>query len=634
MNQLNAIAGRYRLIREIGRGGLGTVWEAENLLTRRHVALKLMLNANEQHRRRLLHEAKACGRLSHRNIIEVLDVGETERREPFLVMPLLKGETLADFLTRKRRLAPWLAAQICRDIAMAVSAAHVAGIIHRDLKPGNIFLHREGGSDAPVIKVLDFGICKELDPKATVLTLDGKCMGTPPYMSPEQFTQRAALDHRTDIWSMGAILFEMLTGVRPFTGKRVEEVIGKIISGPIPTVSQLVRTVDSGLVKIVSRCLTRDREQRIGSAEELAELLAPYTDRTKAQVPAETGGRAPSGTTDLPMTSAITQGLGATSFGLPSPPTTVLLTNDESNAKTLPFTAAARANGSALGKARIEPTGTAAGPRVPGDAPPGQGNGKHVGAAAPNRLTGRGPLTGVAQPRAPASPRPAAAERPRPGGLMDGAPLAGQTVVMPRLIDGVPFGNGAAFAPLPRKGVAERAGVVGVAPARSEEPDALSGMTTVPVIKGAPAAGPLVIPRSWGALLREVKSELPRQALFLAGAGVGAIALLSLILYVALSAQVRPAVAVPSTLLGGVTWLPALASTEIAGRAVEPPKPIVKEEAAPPPEAAKTTAAKGSAPRPQRPGGAVPHGNPATTAPKSSPGKLCGGRLISRCGSL
>lgn len=316
MNQNNLVAGRYRLIRKLGEGAMGVVWEAENMHTQRRVALKLVLHVNDHHCRRLLKEARACGRLSHRNIIDVLDVGETETHEPFLIMPLLSGETLAEFLTRKRRLNPVIAARIGYDMARALAAAHAAGIIHRDLKPANTFLHREPGLDEVVVKVLDFGVCKELDPKATVLTVEGKLIGTPAYMSPEQFNTRVPLDHRTDIWSLGVVLFEMLTGVKPFRGARLEEVIARIISGPIPTVAQLVRTVPAPLVSVVNRCLVRDREQRIGDAEELGGLLRAYLESDKASIPADRPSSAsaagPAGATPTP---AIAQTIGITSFG-------------------------------------------------------------------------------------------------------------------------------------------------------------------------------------------------------------------------------------------------------------------------------------------------------------------------------
>lgn len=267
----NLIGGRYRLTRRIGAGNMGVVFEVEDQQTGRRVALKQVLYGSKEHQQRLLREARVCQRLKHPNIIEVLDVGVTDTGAPFLVMPLLTGETIAELLKRKRRVAPMLVAEVGRDIANALAAAHAEGIIHRDLKPANVFIHRPGKAEKPLIKVLDFGVCKEVNSRLTVLTSAGNVVGTPAYMSPEQL-KGVELDPRTDVWSLGVVLFEMLTGVRPFRGEGVELFL-KILSGEIPMVSQLVRSVPSALADIVARCLARDREARIGSAEELAAQL-------------------------------------------------------------------------------------------------------------------------------------------------------------------------------------------------------------------------------------------------------------------------------------------------------------------------------------------------------------------------
>jgi serine/threonine protein kinase len=192
-------------------------------------------------------------------------------------MPLLIGETLAELLDRRRRLEPPLVAQIGLDVARALTAAHGAGIIHRDLKPANIFLHREPGTEGVVVKVVDFGLSKRLEAKDTNITATGKVVGTPSYMSPEQLSPENGLDHRTDIWSLGVILFELLTGVRPFQGDKVQ-VVTSILSPSvdIPLVSQFVRFVPPRLTNVVSRCLVRDRNHRIGTAAQLVEMLQAF----------------------------------------------------------------------------------------------------------------------------------------------------------------------------------------------------------------------------------------------------------------------------------------------------------------------------------------------------------------------
>jgi serine/threonine protein kinase len=286
----NIIGGRYRLVRQLGEGAMGVVWAAVNELTSGEVALKLILRSTEDLRLRLLREARVCGGLKHRNVIEVHDVGQTEEGDPFLVMQLLSGETLAEHLKRLRRLDPPVAAQIARDVARALAAAHAAGVIHRDLKPANIFLHHEAGVDGATVKVLDFGVSKSLAMLDGLVTIDGGAIGSPAYMSPEQARADRTLDYQTDIWSLGVVLFELLTGVRPFLGDS-NQVIPKIILGDIPLVSRHVRLVDPVLVSLVSRCLERDRSRRIGSATELAELLQRHVSPTQSNpgesIPAE-----------------------------------------------------------------------------------------------------------------------------------------------------------------------------------------------------------------------------------------------------------------------------------------------------------------------------------------------------------
>ena len=266
------IAGKYRLLREIGSGAMGRVWAALNESTSREVALKLIIDRDEEIRLRLQREARACGALQHRNIVDVYDVAQTDGGDPVLVMQLLSGETLADLLVSRRRLGSPLAAAIGRDIACALAAMHGLGIVHRDVKPANIFLHRELDGRVPVVKVLDLGVSKNVAAKDNFRTALGGAVGTPLYMSPEQVQARPDVDPRADLWSLGVVLFEMLTGVRPFQGE-FTDVILKIVRGEIPSVSRFVRQVDPALVSIVAGCLCRDRELRLGPAATIARLL-------------------------------------------------------------------------------------------------------------------------------------------------------------------------------------------------------------------------------------------------------------------------------------------------------------------------------------------------------------------------
>jgi serine/threonine-protein kinase len=272
------IAGKYRLRRLLGEGAMGVVWAAVNERTEREVALKLINGENDALRRRLLREARACGRLTHRNIIEILDVGETDEGEPFLVMQLLTGETLEGRLKRDGLFPPPLAARIGLDIARGLEAAHAAGIVHRDLKPANVFLHREPGNDEDfVVKVLDFGVSKMIEPGgAPASTMSGSAVGSPLYMSPEQAIGDAGVGPRADLWSLGVLLFEMLTGTFPFYASTAFTVVAKILRGPIPTVIERAPAVDPALGAVVARCLTRRPAERIASAAELCALLQPF----------------------------------------------------------------------------------------------------------------------------------------------------------------------------------------------------------------------------------------------------------------------------------------------------------------------------------------------------------------------
>jgi serine/threonine protein kinase len=282
MNSGTLIAGRYRLVRPIGKGAMGVVWEAIHEGTSRQVAIKLIVESTDELRRRLVREAHAYGALRHRNIVEILDVGETDDGDPFLVMQLLVGETLADRLTRQRRLGVPEATRIARDVARALATAHAASIIHRDLKPANIFLHDEPGEEITVVKVVDFGVSKNLLASDGLSTVAGGMVGSPAYMSPEQAAagMRGAVDHRADLWSLGVVLFEMLTGVRPLQGDSVS-IIPQLVSGEIPLVTTWVRTIDPRLAALVARCLDRDLSKRIGSAADLAAQLQSFTSTTQ-----------------------------------------------------------------------------------------------------------------------------------------------------------------------------------------------------------------------------------------------------------------------------------------------------------------------------------------------------------------
>lgn len=253
---------------------MGVVWEAEHVATLRRVAVKVLRVPSESHRHRMQREARLCGAITHRNVVEVHDAGETEACEPYVVMQLLHGETLADRLRRTRRLKEVEAARIGRDIARALAAAHAKDVIHRDIKPSNVFLHQEPGTEEFVVKVLDFGVAKLLHADDTLVTERNGIVGTPAYMSPEQLASPHDVDARTDVWSLGVVLFEMLTGVRPVYPLELKE--HGLRPRPTPRVSDYVMNVAPELDDLVAYCLERDLEQRIAKAAAVADRLDLY----------------------------------------------------------------------------------------------------------------------------------------------------------------------------------------------------------------------------------------------------------------------------------------------------------------------------------------------------------------------
>jgi len=274
---MTATISHYRLTRRLGAGGMGEVYLAQDTELDRPVALKVMsgeLARDENQRKRFRMEAKSASGLVHPNICVVHEVGETDDGRPYLAMEFVDGQTL-DALARQRRLRLREIVRIGEGVAEALDAAHSRGIVHRDIKPGNIMLDSRGQ-----VKVLDFGLAKraakeEFDLASTSVaqTRSGMLIGTPNYMSPEQALGRP-IDARSDIFSLGAVLYELVTGQRPFMGKTVGETINAVVNKqpePLGLENPLYSPV---LDDIIFKCLAKEPEQRYATARELAKDLA------------------------------------------------------------------------------------------------------------------------------------------------------------------------------------------------------------------------------------------------------------------------------------------------------------------------------------------------------------------------
>jgi serine/threonine-protein kinase len=274
------LAGKYCITRLLGRGAFGAVYEATNIELEKRVAVKLIEPEHVRHAEvvaRFRGEARAASRVESEHIVQVFDVGNDEQHGLYMVMELLQGEDLATRLDREFKLSPAVAVHVAAQAARGLAKAHAAGVVHRDLKPPNIFLlTREDGS--LFVKLVDFGISKMLgvvEPQADrALTRVGTVVGTPNYMSPEQ-AQAQPVDGRTDVWALGAVLYEMLAGAPAFPHDApYEATLIAIAVGPEPRLADAAPWVPPQLAAVVDRALTRDLSARIADCATFAALLA------------------------------------------------------------------------------------------------------------------------------------------------------------------------------------------------------------------------------------------------------------------------------------------------------------------------------------------------------------------------
>ena len=291
----DVIAGKFQIERVLGEGGMGYVVAARHMQLGQMVALKFMREdvCTPEYKSRFLREARNTVRLKSKHVSRVLDVGALDEGAPYMVMEYLEGTDLSELLQKR---GPFPVAEACDYVIQACEAiaeAHGHGIVHRDLKPANLFLTK-GSSGEPVVKVLDFGVSKVVDldfddtsaggrPRGnfshdpnTAVTRASDLLGSPSYMSPEQIESARNADARSDIWSLGVILFRLISGKAPFSGSALGELIQKVVKDPIPNLRDARPDIPAGLEDVVARCLERDKQKRIQDAVELARALAPY----------------------------------------------------------------------------------------------------------------------------------------------------------------------------------------------------------------------------------------------------------------------------------------------------------------------------------------------------------------------
>jgi eukaryotic-like serine/threonine-protein kinase len=268
--------GTYRILRTLDQGGMGMVFEAEHLRLKRRVAVKVLAQhlAKDQHAlARFNREAEIISQLQHPHVVQVTDFDTTEAGEPYLVMELLSGRSLAALLERERCLPIADAVRIAHQVSSGLAAAHAANIVHRDLKPANIFLAEVVAGQGALVKLLDFGISKRAG-GGKGLTGEYDILGTPDYMAPEQALGKTAqVDHRGDQYALAVITYEMLAGRTPFAGDDVMEVLRQVISAEPPPIEQLAPHVPVDAGDVLRRALSKDPDQRFGSISEFASAL-------------------------------------------------------------------------------------------------------------------------------------------------------------------------------------------------------------------------------------------------------------------------------------------------------------------------------------------------------------------------
>jgi serine/threonine protein kinase len=336
------VAGKYRIEGELGRGGMGVVLEARHLDLDQRVAMKLLLPEamkSAEAVERFLREGRAAARLSTPHVAKVHDVGRLETGQPFLVMEFLRGRDLKAIVEQRGAQPLADVVRWVREAAEALGEAHGLGIVHRDIKPANLFL-AELPNGRTTVKVVDFGISKQIDPGGVDLTRTSAAMGSPLYMAPEQVMSTKHVDPRVDVWALGVVLYEMATGRTPFLGTALTEVIGQIMTRDPAPPSALRADLPPAFDQIVMTCLRKDPQHRYAT---MADLDAALRDLGSTPVAQGATGTAPAtsapGYPSAPHAASGGPGHSSSSHAVPRAPVAAAPVAPEASAATQPLPA-------------------------------------------------------------------------------------------------------------------------------------------------------------------------------------------------------------------------------------------------------------------------------------------------------